>query len=146
MDEGKQRHMTEQYISYETAELAHKTGFDINTYYCYGETQEYYYEDVRNHGDDIKSEYRPPHIMPRYFIVEHSHNTFLCPAPTQSLLHKWLRDEYGIYVSIYPLKSGWAYDIRKIKQPSPSLTLTYEGSPSYESALEKGLNEGLKLI
>lgn len=67
-------------------------------------------------------------------------------APRQYQLHQWLRNEHGLYISVYPLESGWAFDVRSIKQPAPSVTPTYEGFDEFESALEQGLKEALKLI
>ena len=136
----------ERYVEYETAKLACESGFDIQTEKCYGELKEYTYEDVRNHGKDKVVESKPPHLITRQLITEHSHRTFICYAPTQALLHRWLREKHELFVSIYPLKTGWAFDVRPTTPISSSKTQTIEGHDTYEDALEVGLNKGLKLI
>jgi hypothetical protein len=128
--------MKEQLISYETAVLAKEKGFDplpqgIYTKY-YSKTDEYELlifkrsvTSVRN--DDIK-------------------------VVTQSLLQKWLREEYDILVSVFPvMKERYYCTISRILSLGlePITRGPYdpkESNPTYEEALEKGLQEALKLI
>ena len=83
-------------------------------------------------------------------------------APTQPLLQKWLREAHNIDVVIAPerYKDGVNYivqaqkwDLGSDEEFNPNFTV--DGSywfndngeyPTYEVALEKGLEEGLKLI
>lgn len=71
------------------------------------------------------------------------------PAPTQSLLQKWLRDTHNIYLTVIPsytddnlLKSKYYFEIfhiRKLKQ--------FHGDfKTYEEALEEGLQTALKQL
>ena len=141
--------MNEQLIEFPTAKLAKKKGFDIKTALKYWQGQ----------------------------IIDGTETPALynlkgdCQAPTQSLLQKWLREEYGIH--IYP--SLWismdrlychSYNIfREMSfDTNDDLTIPYSdfkdgrwrvntdlkvksnSFPSYEEALEKGLHEALTLI
>lgn len=83
-----------------------------------------------------------------------------CTAPTQSLLHRWLREEYNIDVVITPerFKDGINYCVQAEQfdlSSDDSYAFVVKGSslfndngeyPAYELAMEKGLYEGLKLI
>jgi len=67
-------------------------------------------------------------------------------APTQSLLQKWLRDEHDIWVLV-----DFAYDTSELaacvqKGNRQLLVDGFTMVESYEEALEKGLQEALKLI
>jgi hypothetical protein len=74
-------------------------------------------------------------------------------ASTQSLLQKWLREEHNIHVSAFPVFSNKYFPtVRKFfedKEYKTILGAPYEpgySEKTYEEALEKGLQEGLKLI
>lgn len=119
--------MKEQLISFETAKLAKEKGFPQNFSYAQfinmgkGEWKFYNKEDADNLDDSIGIG-----------------KNIRCSAPTQSLLQKWLRKVHGI--DVLPYKVGDKY------------TTVYNGSENeglkntYEEALEKGLQEALKLI
>lgn len=118
-----------QIITFETAKLAKEVGFDSREYQFY-----------RDNGDFVgrggkKSGLKLPVLSGVNRQV----------APYQSTLQWWLRDKHGLHCSIYPLKDGWAGDVRPIKQPNPS-HISVERFPSYEELLEKLLYEGLNLI
>lgn len=86
-----------------------------------------------------------------------SHNDYYneYSAPTQSLLQKWLREVHNIHFHIYHGNNRkWCIDIYDI---SPSIQEDYCAGllnqpnefinyKTYEEALEKGLQEALKLI
>ena len=81
------------------------------------------------------------------FIDTSNKSWYMCSAPTQSLLQKWLREEHNLIVFIAPFigekAEGWSGEIylnRNFTQ------CEIEECKSYEEALEKGLQEGLKLI
>ena len=129
--------MQEQLITFETAKVAKEKGFQYNT-----DNNLYY-----NSNGYLN-------------ILQFSEEDV--PAPTQSLLQRWLREEYEIYVHvkvwrnmdhcneytgiitkpayIKPLyiKTNKGLDIMESKEVS----FKYE----YEEALEQGLFEALKLI
>ena len=121
--------MKEQLISFETAKLAKEKGFDIvqsnfydekTTMLCYGDTRNY---------NTIKN---------------------CLSTPTQSLLQRWLREKYDIFVETQTyLVDGLFKHMFIIKT-----TMDYEidvrdsgnNFPSLEKALEKGLQEALKAL
>ncbi len=131
--------MKEQLISFETAKLAKKKGFN----WCVLN----HYEDelFKNKGylfqDDVKN-------------TELEHYEY--SAPTQSLLQKWLREEHGIYVTVMPDKSydfGLLFNVvvkSDAKDYMYDLILRDGGKimdlETHEQALEAGLIEALKLI
>ena len=69
--------------------------------------------------------------------------------PTQSLLAKWLREEYNIYVTSQignlDFINTYHYDIRYIDK-NKFICKVKGNFKTYEEALEAGLQEALKLI
>jgi len=131
--------MKEQLISFETAKLAKEKGFNIsNSGYVYDKK-----------GGKVMDTPIDKLIWSGKY-----------PAPTQSLLQKWLREKHEIHVSAFPVFSDKYFTvIRKFYKykgydnilGSPydpySPTATYEEAvDTYEKALEKGLQSALKLI
>lgn len=133
--------MEEQFVTYETALLAKEKGFDENTDKCYADTKEHEYEDVWNHGDDIKVEYEPPHIVSSRYIEDYNYTRYICDAPTQSLLQKWLRENHSIHITI-EYRGRYYGNVWRV---SDGLT-RIEQQEEYEAALEMGLLQALKLI
>jgi|TARA_R110000765_G_scaffold344689_1_gene434922 hypothetical protein len=67
-------------------------------------------------------------------------------APTQSLLQKWLREIHNIDIQIHSISGKYFVKI-KYWDRSFHMTSSVEISgKTYEEALEKGLQEALKLI
>ncbi len=68
-------------------------------------------------------------------------------APTQSLLQKWLREVHLISIKVddFTYNSKIRYDVNVVPLGSQEDTPS-EVLKSYEEALEKGLQEALKLI
>lgn len=119
--------MKDGLVTLETASLAKRIGFDEYTYNVF----------TKNKHDEVVHS-----NMDNFNYIDDNETR----RPTQSLLHKWVRENHGLFISIYPLESGWAFDVRPIQQPAPSKTKTNEGYDSHEDALEKGLQQSLKLI
>jgi len=131
--------MKEQLIEFETAKLAKEKGFGsvLSFPKCY------------DNGKLIKrpsfSSGSPTDYGDRFIA-----------APTQSLLQKWLRDEYGVYVTVIPDKSydfGLLFNVvvkSDVEDYMYDLILRDGGKimdlETYEQALEAGLIEALKLI
>ncbi len=133
--------MEEKLINFETAKLAKEKGFDLLCYASYGNeiidfenTLEFAEKDLfkRNENDDVTDLY--------------SYNTDKCSTrtdvPTQSLLQKWLREKYKIHIGILYSSITLKYDLW-IKKLSGSPQYSFN---TYEEALEKSLQEALKLI
>lgn len=120
--------MKEQLILFKTAKLAKEKGFDKNTLYWYHRnTKKLNKNDLMFSMNKLTNNYS---------------------APTQALLQKWLRETCNIIVASnhYEFKAssnnGWYYTIGNSIQ-----TLYYIGKfKTYEKALERGLQEALKLI
>lgn len=132
--------MKEELVSLETARVANEKGF---TWEC-----ERYFNDK----DEMWT-----YVNWGEGLYEGS-----CFRPTQSLLQKWLRELHNIDVVISPerFKDGVNYCVQAQKwdlSSNPELNPNFivKGSywfndngeyPTYELALEKGLQEALKLI
>ena len=120
--------MEEQLISFKTAKLAKDKGFNIHCRTAFSED-----------GGTWENEDFPYNSF--------NDNIF---APTQSLLQKWLRDEYGAYVEIncytdseHVSDKTFKISLILIKQQS---NIESYAMGTYEEVLEAGLFEALKLI
>lgn len=141
-------------ISFETAKLAKEKGFEEYTSKTY---KEYikdrllfdfkYGEDIllKNKGTVVLS-YRIPFSEEEwsYFIPY--------PAPSQSLLQKWIREKHDLHIGIglelhgENPKSFWFY-IENIKNGSiVNIDKLNDAVFSYEEALEAGLVEALRKV
>ena len=122
----------EELISLETAESANDKGFGIIT-------NEYYSSSTK--------------------VTSVSYNEL--PAPTQSLLQRWLREKHNIHIEIYSITTkingyyvvlrgiGFELNLDKDEQGNfyPIIEgLGYRVFNTYEQALEAGLQKGLELI
>ncbi len=118
--------MKEQLITFETAKLAKKKGFDIPVHYCFNK-------------DGILSKHRPLKINWNWKIYKT--NRIVFSAPTQSLLQKWLREEHNLILIIKyrkDLPNQYGYHLYN--------RVSLHCSDNYEEALEIGLIETLKRI
>ena len=138
--------MKDQLVTFDTAKLAKELGFDepcIDTY----KDVELYKHKAKRYNSSFNTEWREELIknsaMSNAKIARYS-------APTQSLLQKWLREKHFIEVYVVPYSVSGGHAMRGGKGfyevvVDKSVT-TWSGHKSYEEALEKGLQEGLKLI
>ena len=151
--------MQEQLISFETAKLAKEKRFDCKClagYKSNGELRECYIDDL----EDIFNSIYP---ISNSDIKDAVNKEWIfydgCICPTQSLLQKWLREKHNIIVVAIPYVFDWNGDIKLDKEDFDHNTLwsfyvwqsvkfIKDGadSPTYEEALEEGLQEALKLI
>ena len=134
--------MKEQLISFETAKLANEKGFEQNPYYI-----EKCYAPIYTDGSDI-------------IVMNSLKNPVynIAVAPTQALLQKWLREKYKIFVdcSHSRINDDGEVTLYQTQITSVSTVETYNFKhhkesidcygETYEEALEKGLQEALKLI
>jgi hypothetical protein len=145
--------MKEEIISFETAKLVEDLKFEtefhdqsITAFYVSSSCGEYPWQKkgalvyFKDHLDETCC---PNHDVPyKYRIL----------APTQSLLQKWLREEHGIPVTVIHFPSyndggkseyvEYRYSIIRDNEVWDEIMR----HKTYEEALEKGLQEGLKLI
>ena len=135
--------LEEDIISFETAKLAKKAGFD-----------EYCYQTYQNEGsispfpilEDMEG--KPCNPLDYKWCNSKIHKDIFT-APTQSLLQKWIREviEYDIDIRCNCTSNGQYFVTvfgRKTKFPTLYLGNTYY--KTYEEALEVGLYQALKLI
>lgn len=74
----------------------------------------------------------------------------ICSAPTQSLLQRWLREEKGIHISVFPnMASSFEFDYivynKGDKFWNPIYT-AHSDFATYELALEDALKYALKYV
>ena len=135
--------ITEQYVTFETAKLLKRAGFDVPTRGIYrtNRTGEYSFAEynIKRTTDDLS-----------WNISDGFRYEYL--APTQSLAARWLREIHGIVVDVVfePPKrvKDWRYFIGDMED------MVWAGDfiPSdgrydtYEEAMEAGIEEALQLI
>lgn len=128
--------MKEQIISFKTAKLAKKKGFDWETKLGYCTTDE---------------------VFPIGHVIINSGYGFLL-APAQYLLQKWIREKHNIHIDVeangdddeFPYYVFMVYACGK-DRINYELDVIAEGFKdtlykTYEDALDKGLIKALKLI
>ena len=115
--------MEDTIITFETAKLAKKKGFN--------EICQYYYEI-----------FDKPITLQR-MPCSNSEGYEQPTAPTQSLLAKWLREEHNIHLIAYKNINIDGYDWCYITTDGITNINSYK---TYEEAYEIGLQEALKLI
>lgn len=141
--------MNEKVISFKTAKLAKEKNFNISVIKFY--TPKGYLD----YAEDYQTERLASSNWNNGFgSYPTEAEKVECSAPTQSLLQKWLREVYDLFVWVFPENNGgtfgWEIDESfkdKYKElPDGEYDLTGYNYKTYEEALEKGLREALKLI
>lgn len=149
--------MKEQFITFETAKLAKEKGFDIPTIQFYTSGKKAYLSEAEDYMTERYAESNWNNGRGSYPTEPEKVS---CSAPTQSLLQKWLREQYSIYVTVLPYRDSEAEielcfyysliqgseELDDILCNEDHLGASSENFDSYEKALEKGLQEALKLI
>lgn len=139
--------MKEQLIEFDTAKLAKEKGFDISVINYYDKKGRLTYSEDYQTERLAESNWNNSQGSYPTLAEEVS-----CSAPTQSLLQEWLREEHNIHVVAIPsiiMKSDWEDEIEYYYNVySYNGILSSKGMEtfSYEEAIEKGLQEALKLI
>jgi hypothetical protein len=159
--------MEEELISYKTSKLAKKVGFDIEVFSYYTNTEELEENACISIGDectpaalwkvnynsiaDIKSIMG---MLPH--ITYHNDIITLFSAPPRSLLQKWLREVYKLFIKVDWYADGKLFDFEISEISDHSDRCIYikgtdpdiyeEGFNSYEEASEEGLYQALLLI
>lgn len=134
--------MQEELVTLETAKLAKEKGFNIFTDVCFANTpnsdNKQYKKIKLHHSHSVGSVDSFGNIL-----------TIVAYAPTQSLLAKWLREEYNIHVTSQignlDFINTYHYEIRYIDK-NKFMCKVNGNFKTYEEALEIGLQEVLKLI
>lgn len=120
--------MIEHLINFDTAKLAKQKGFNITN---------------KNSYDENTGLMLPLEQYGHCYALEGT-----CPAPTQSLLQKWLRENHNVEVMTKSWKEGcsivYLYSAHKIGEQSSYMNKN--NFKTFEEALDQGLFEALKLI
>lgn len=121
----------EQFITLETAKLAKQAGFDWEVYSCYYKSSP---DRVSTNGT-LTSNFNG-------YAFQH----IAISAPTQSVLQKWLRETHHLHITIFSSsQESWMFRITKPHQKLED-GMYGEDFPTYETALEAGLQKGLTLL
>ena len=134
--------MKDEIVNFRTALLAYNKGFHdkiscINgkNYYNYkGELNGDSSEELKDYLNAKKEDRNPDDF---YLSI---------PAPTQSLLQRWIREKHKIHIDVSYLDNIYNFYYKITKMES---NFEYEVSKSfqtYEKALEEGLKAALKMI
>lgn len=132
--------MQESLITFETAKLAKKKGFDEKCSDCFNEHDMLFScgwcEEIIDNDIIIPFDYADLKQLKYTYILR----------PTQSLLQKWLREVHNI--DVLPSKPNGNHSKDYISKIYINGTrLKWVGhSENYENVFEIGLQEGLKLI
>lgn len=137
--------MEEQIISFETAILAKEKGFNWSCNYVYPALNYNNKAERLNYFQGDGSGFTTNSAIQKE--TDYLDDDTICTAPTQSFLQKWLRDNRMFDITVYLQAEGYSYYLhedRSYREKS-----NFHGRPTYityEEALEKGLQEALKLI
>jgi len=131
--------MKDELISYKTAQLAKEKGFEWKTLNAYDGVPM-----VCSHSESI--------FKPLNYNSPSGGN--YVSAPAQSLLQRWLREEHFIDIDITPtvwdsnrVYRGFIHqDFIRSEIHLKNICREFSYNINYEEALEKGLQEALKLI
>lgn len=146
--------MTEKIIDFDTAKLAKEKGFEVNCLHFYTKLNSKMFR-IDEHGRTytIKNTTKKLYKCGEEAALN-IESVYL--APTQSLLQKWLRDNYNIDIQVLIVKPGYKeykVEIYRIEENNPHYLHTFIRDGDYvkffllyEDALEAGLKESLKII
>jgi hypothetical protein len=142
--------MKEELITFETAKLAKRKGFNEESFYCYN-SEGGLVKPYEENGSSTDTEFRVElDDLLDYHNSKHN-NTF--SALTQSLLSKWLRDKHNILISVYSNASGYLWEAMKAVGGTTMRWSEYEGDDeesgtytTYEKAMEDALQYALQTI
>lgn len=140
--------MEDTIVKYGTAKLAVSKGYEglIGTFRGH-----HYYNHNGILDGDVTEELREKLRLKKEHNISFEEASKLntlksLPAPTQSLLQKWLRDNFNIHIEIImvdTLTCTYAYHISSTGNGIRPDSKLYD---SYEECLEDGLLESLELI
>lgn len=127
----------EEICTYEVCKLAKEKGFDVPTDRYY-----HIYDDVIEAQNSLEM------TSDGCADFYNSLNQCRCAAPTQSLLQRWLREEKGIHISVFPnMASSFEFDYivynKGDKFWNPIYT-AHSDFATYELALEDALAYSLE--
>ena len=119
--------ITEQYVSFETAQMLKEAGFREPCFSHYSNSEQVWQSSFPEDYNDDKS-------------------CRACSRPTQSLAARWLREAHGICIILTPSSDGWIADLYDLNKWQYVMLGKDTCLPGYEAAMEDTLQEALKLI
>ena len=148
--------MEDTRITFETAKLAKKKGFDIkgqNVFDLKNNNKIINFKDlaIQEFIDDVET----AGYLDKAFNYlkedinrtdDNSDKDYYLLAPTQSLLAKWLRKEHSIIVLVLYDGKTFYYQIQRKEWDDCITQFDLTLDQTYEEAYEIGLQEALKLI
>lgn len=87
----------EEICTYEVAKLAKEKGFNLYCFPFYA-LEDFTVKHVDNVGEFYKFDFEKGDLYLNYYVRSLLCKDKILPAPTQSLLQRWLREEKKIYV------------------------------------------------
>lgn len=133
--------MEDTKITFETAKLAKEKGFNGLCYDAFNSKGNLYSNGWCEYlyDNEVGTPFWSDVLMSQDIL-----------APTQSLLAKWLREEYNLHINICSLSMNcFSFMLEKLNDTGTTLCGGHLGKinyKSYEEANEIGLQEALKLI
>ena len=144
--------MEDTIVEFEVAKLAKEKGFTVkclNKFYDLAGEMQMQYGSGKYWMDEEGEEWQPEILGCTHTGIGERTITNTYERPTQSLLAKWLREEHHLIVIVaYQYEhdsTPYSYWIYKENNSLP-LNQWINDLKTYEEALEKGLQEALKLI
>lgn len=139
--------MKDKLISIKNALLAKEKGFNLETIYYYS-----LHKNVMEKSDHsgINCVYSIENRLNSYNLL-YPYNKNICDAPTQSLLHKWLRDVHNTFIGISIMTDCelnvllpfiYQFDVTK----DGKSYFDHDFYDSYEDAMESAISYSLILI
>jgi len=150
--------MKDQLISFETAKLAKKKGFNIRVVPRYGkgksEKKIRLYESNSDYDSECNIEWDWNNNSDNGIISPYPNEELKeqCSAPTQSLLQRWLREKHNVYFWMSPVTFRGAFCYYKLQVAIPNMLwdkpieIIGQRKETYEEILEKGLLQALEII
>lgn len=121
--------MKDQLVRFETAKIVKEKGFDEKCFFNYDEI-----ENVCD-TDETSMDFNNSELPYKW-----GNYNFICSAPTQSLVQRWLREVHNIFIYCLMMSEGNVHWTNNMACREDKYYI------SYEESLEQGLLEGLKLI
>lgn len=90
----------DEICTYEVCKLAKEKGFDLYCFPFYA-VEDFTAKYVDNVGEFYKFYFEKGDLYINYSVRSLLCKDKILPAPTQSILQRWLREEKGIYIEVY---------------------------------------------
>ena len=132
--------MKDKLIDFETAKLAKEKRFNWLSYFYYMENNPTAVEEAFNKNNPWDFNFKDEYNTTSFKSIT---------APTQSILQKWLREEYSIQMVIKPWYDPELFEFQFTCDVFGTEFTNYIKShrhDTYEEALEEGLVNALNLI